>query len=291
MLAKRSVIPVVNYLVIDSSPTLSVAGCQPAGCEDAVHQRRGSVVEGLQLWGSRRRQSQPGGWGIQIPTKSCFGWCRFRCTHEGVSLAAGANLKGVDMEGSQMTGINLRVATLKNAKLKNCNLRGATLAGTDLEVRALPWTAVVFCRCLLITCCLFSFFFFFPDLTHLELRPVRMWPPGGEPERLQRERRHLWRDVDPPAHVPERAVKHTLLQATPTPHCRVYCDQLMCPLTARHWPLVFMLSKKKCTRMWIWLIYYLAGGKLKKKVIFHRHHKFSKILIVSIYDCDILLNV
>ncbi|XP_056889446.1 BTB/POZ domain-containing protein KCTD9a isoform X3 [Takifugu flavidus] len=74
----------------------------------------------------------------------------------------GANLKGVDMEGSQMTGINLRVATLKNAKLKNCNLRGATLAGTDLE-----------------------------SLVCAELRPVRVRPAGSEPERLQREGRHL----------------------------------------------------------------------------------------------------
>lgn len=206
---------------------MSVAGCQPAGCEDAVHQRRGSVAEVLQLWGSRRGQSQSGGWGIEIPLvffPSSFFFFFFNLGEalaaltRGVSLAAGANLKGVDMEGSQMTGINLRVATLKNAKLKNCNLRGATLAGTDLEVRALRRTAVVFCGCLPITRCFFLFFsfFFFPDLAHLELRPVRLWPPGGEPERLQRERRHLWRDVDPPAHVPERAVKHTSLLATPT---------------------------------------------------------------------------
>lgn len=79
-----------------------------------------------------------------------------------LSLAAGANLKGVDMEGSQMTGINLRVATLKNAKLKNCNLRGATLAGTDLEVRALSPTAVVFCRCRFLNHTLL-FVFFFPS--------------------------------------------------------------------------------------------------------------------------------
>lgn len=159
----------MDYLLIDYSPTLSVAGCQPAGCEDAVHQRRGSVAEVLQLWGSRRGQSQSGGWGIEIPLVFFPLFVLFfflnlgealAALTRGVSLAAGANLKGVDMEGSQMTGINLRVATLKNAKLKNCNLRGATLAGTDLEVRALRRTAVVFCRCLPITRCFFFFLLF-----------------------------------------------------------------------------------------------------------------------------------
>ena len=170
-----------------------------------------------------------------------------------VSDSSGADLKGVDMEGSQMTGINLRVATLKNAKLKNCNLRGATLAGTDLEVRNMKgllegwringWSVLTTHICFFIFDLIYSAgtvssfqsygaIVVFADSIP-ELWPVWLRPTRSQPERLQCERSHLWRDADCIAHVSERQISLLINPPTHSTRAQPKPPALPRPITPR----------------------------------------------------------